>query len=268
MFVDYLVIALPFLLSVVLIFVPTRSENPKSHKRWRRALWVSTLLYGGLVWYQQVHASAKARDDQDKAVQRTADRVTRDTTERVTKEIEARYKDTDKTLSRLSSGIDQLKLLTQSRSTDSPDKVLASAAAKIEQLDKAIKEQQIRLDNATSTRTLTNAQQNDIVRALHGSCSSSADVAVVWEPDSQETTDYAGYFIGPLEFLKCLGYRAQLRSRPPLIKGLVLTTNDWSHPNKTAAALRSGLDKAKVPYTVRSEAPLVGSKVSIVVGTK
>jgi hypothetical protein len=256
----HLVIALPVALSLVLFFIPARSENPKAHRYWRIGLIVATLGYSALVWYQQRRADGRAKGEREEAV--------RQTTERVTKEIQAGNKDTRAKLGQLSSGIDQLKLLTQSRSTDSPDKVLAAAAAKIEQLDRIVKDQQIKLDNATSTRTLTPAQQNEIIQALAGVCSPSDGISVVWEPDSTETMEYAGYFIKPLDALKCLGYRAQFRSVPPAIKGLRLITEDWSNPGKTAAALRAGLDKAEVPYTLESRPPLRSPTVSIVVGVK
>jgi hypothetical protein len=145
---------------------------------------------------------------------------------------------------------------------------LAAAAAKIEQLGSAVKEQQAKSNSLLSTRTLTVSQQNAIFQALNGVFSLSEPLSVVWQPDSQDATEYAGCFIGPLKALKCLGYRSVLVSTPPVIRGLILVTEDWRKPTQTATALRSALDSAKVSYTLESGKPFTPGTVTIVVGVK
>jgi hypothetical protein len=116
-------------------------------------------------------------------------------------------------------------------------------------------------------RHLSVVQQRGLASSLYQKCTPSSFVSVVWEPDT-EALGYASDFTAPLDSVKCLGYRAALVSRPPLIRGVTLITSDWNAPNPQAAALRSALAEAGIPFTAENGEIVRGSSVTVVVGTR
>ena len=80
------VIAIPFLLSVLFIFIPAKTEDPSRHMKWRLGLVVTGFIFSLLAWWQQsraLHASARDRDEAIKqTASQTSQQVTKDVTER------------------------------------------------------------------------------------------------------------------------------------------------------------------------------------------
>lgn len=128
-----------------------------------------------------------------------------------------------------------------------------------------------RLDAKTtelsSRRTLTEEQQQIIYQSLIDLCpAGTLHIALVWEP-FDEPSDYAGYFLNPLNASKCLALRTELLPKPPLFKGVVLRTLDWNHPSKDAQRLRAAFDKALIKYTLEN-GDANNHPVMIVIGIK
>lgn len=63
---------IPVFLGLVVILVPAKQEDARIHMRWRYALGVALILYGGLVWAQQTREDRESQVERDKAVKDTA----------------------------------------------------------------------------------------------------------------------------------------------------------------------------------------------------
>jgi hypothetical protein len=153
----------------------------------------------------------------------------------------------------------------------------AAVMAKLDEMQKGIEDIrkntariEARTDAASSRRSLTQSQQQTIYSTINGLCSvttgRSVMAALVWEP-FDESSDYAGYFEVPLGAANCLGYRSELRSLPPISKGVVLITSDWDHPSQLALALRNAFMAASINFALSSE-PFRMGEVGILIGIK
>jgi hypothetical protein len=92
-------------------------------------------------------------------------------------------------------------------------------------------------------------------------CPKGSNVAIVWEPDS-EATAFAGDFVGAI---RCVGYRASLKSKPPLIAGLTLVSPDWEI--EPAKSIRAAMQVTGVNF-ISETGSLMGAQLSIVVGIR
>ena len=110
-------------------------------------------------------------------------------------------------------------------------------------------------------------QQIDALASIPPCDTPESVVAVVWEPDP-EAVNYAGDFTAPLQSIHCLGYRAPLQSRPPLIHGITLVAADWSRANATAERLRDAMTKAGIAFTVETGNITMGEAATVVVGVR
>lgn len=52
---NWLVVFVPVALGLIVILVPSKHEDPRRHRRWRRILGISLIVYGGVVWWQGAH---------------------------------------------------------------------------------------------------------------------------------------------------------------------------------------------------------------------
>jgi hypothetical protein len=87
MFLDLIlgwaVIAFPFILAILFLFIPAKSEDEKRHMRWRYALIGMGVVFSLLAWLQQSRAMRAAKEDRDDAIGKTSERVTKDVTQAV-----------------------------------------------------------------------------------------------------------------------------------------------------------------------------------------
>ena len=85
------VIAFPFILAVLFIFIPAKSDDEVIHMRWRRGLVPLGIIFSALAWWQQSRAIHAATTDRDKAIQETSTRVATETSKQVTKALAEQY---------------------------------------------------------------------------------------------------------------------------------------------------------------------------------
>lgn len=88
---SWLTLVVPVALGLVVILVPAKREDERSHMRWRYILGASLILYGGLSWWQQsrtIRASTKDRAD---AIRKTSTEVAAETSKEVTKAVTDQY---------------------------------------------------------------------------------------------------------------------------------------------------------------------------------
>lgn len=85
----WLVLVIPVFLGLVVILVPAKHEDEKGHMRWRYALGVLLILYGGLAWIQQSRAAKSSTVDREKAIKDTA----AETSATVSKTVGQQYED-------------------------------------------------------------------------------------------------------------------------------------------------------------------------------
>jgi hypothetical protein len=81
----------PFALSIVPIFIPPRSEDERSHMRWRYVLVCFGVLFSVLAWWQQSRALKAAVNDRESAITETSERVATNTAARVTDALNKQY---------------------------------------------------------------------------------------------------------------------------------------------------------------------------------
>jgi hypothetical protein len=80
-FLGWAVIAFPFLLSILFVFIPARAEDEKRHMKWRYVLVGVGAIFSLLAWWQQERSLQAAKKDRDAAVKQTSDQVTKSVTE-------------------------------------------------------------------------------------------------------------------------------------------------------------------------------------------
>ena len=79
---------IPVFLGLVVILVPAKNEDAQTHMRWRYALGVALILYGGLVWAQQTRQASDSQVDRETAIKDTAAQTSADVSERVNKQYQ------------------------------------------------------------------------------------------------------------------------------------------------------------------------------------
>jgi hypothetical protein len=77
----WLVIVAPFVLSAIFVLIPAKSEDRKTHMRWRIALLIFGLLFSSIAWWQQVRAADESASARTQAIQDTAKETAKQTTE-------------------------------------------------------------------------------------------------------------------------------------------------------------------------------------------
>lgn len=112
---SWLVIFCPFALSIVPVFIPPRSEDEKSHMKWRYILVGFGILFSIIAWWQQSRAVRASRDDREAAITETSTRVAAETSQRVTKAVSEQYANTISDLNQQIGGLKQ-ELLEQGKS--------------------------------------------------------------------------------------------------------------------------------------------------------
>src|SRR2546426_902565 len=95
---SWMIIFIPFALSIVLIFMPAKQENLTVHMRWRYALVVLLVAFSLIAWWQQSRAVKSANLDREQAIKETSERVATDTASRVTAVMTAQCTTTIKEL--------------------------------------------------------------------------------------------------------------------------------------------------------------------------
>jgi hypothetical protein len=98
---SWLVLVIPVALGAVVIMVPAKHDDAKSHMRWRWFLGVSLILYGLLVWWQQSRAALVATTDRDKVVADTSAKVSTAVTNAVTEQYKGMIAEQDGQISQL-----------------------------------------------------------------------------------------------------------------------------------------------------------------------
>jgi hypothetical protein len=83
------VIAFPFLLSILFVFIPARTEDEKKHMKWRNVLVAVGAIFSLVAWWQQSRSLQAAKKDRDDAIKQTSDQVTKS----VTEAVGSQYKD-------------------------------------------------------------------------------------------------------------------------------------------------------------------------------
>ena len=95
MFLDlvlsWMVIVVPVVFGVILIFVPARKEDEKTHMRWRYILGVALIIFGALSWWQQSRATAASSKDREDAIAKTSEKVAAETSKQVTQTVSELY---------------------------------------------------------------------------------------------------------------------------------------------------------------------------------
>lgn len=103
---SWTVIFVPVVLGVIVIAVPARHEDEKSHMRWRYALGVCLIVYGGLAWWQQSRDRSASTKERLRAVQETATETSKQVTAVVTEQFKQTVADQQKQISILQSKLD------------------------------------------------------------------------------------------------------------------------------------------------------------------
>jgi hypothetical protein len=85
--VGWIVIFLPFGLSVLFIFIPERKENAGAHMKWRIVLVFLGVAFSCITWWQQDRSIKTAANERENAIRKTA----KQTAESVTKAINEHY---------------------------------------------------------------------------------------------------------------------------------------------------------------------------------
>jgi len=90
---SWLVLVVPVLLGVVVIAVPAKHEDERSHMRWRYILGLALIVYGGLAWVQQSRATNESLEDREKAIRDTAAQTSAEVSKTVGQQYEAMISD-------------------------------------------------------------------------------------------------------------------------------------------------------------------------------
>jgi hypothetical protein len=108
---SWLVLFVPVFLGLLVILVPAKHEDQRSHMRWRYILGASLIVYGGLAWVQQSRTTKASAKDRQQAITDTA----AETSARVSKTVGDQY---EQMISDLTTQIQSLKdqLSNQSKS--------------------------------------------------------------------------------------------------------------------------------------------------------
>jgi hypothetical protein len=109
---SWLVIVIPVVLGLVVIAVPAKREDEKSHMRWRYILGTSLMGFAFIAWVQQQRVIANSVKDRESAIADTSKKVSAAVSESVTKSVSRQY---EQTISNLNDKITQLKTELQSQ---------------------------------------------------------------------------------------------------------------------------------------------------------
>jgi hypothetical protein len=90
---SWAVIFLPFAFSIIFAFIPDRQEQERRYKRWRLWLFLFGILFAPLSWLQQTRFVKNAANDQEKAIERTAQTVSEKVVPKVASETSAKVTD-------------------------------------------------------------------------------------------------------------------------------------------------------------------------------
>lgn len=74
-FLGWAVIAFPFLLSILFIFIPAKTEDEGRHMKWRYGLVVVGAIFSLLAWWQQSRAIRASTKDKEAAITETSEKV-------------------------------------------------------------------------------------------------------------------------------------------------------------------------------------------------
>jgi hypothetical protein len=85
-FLGWAVIAFPFLLSILFIFIPAKVEDKQRHMKWRWVLVLLGVIFSLLAWWQQSRAIQASTKDKETATRETSKQVTADVTKAVTEQ--------------------------------------------------------------------------------------------------------------------------------------------------------------------------------------
>jgi hypothetical protein len=88
---SWMVIFMPFAISIVPIFIPARHEDEKAHMRWRWILVAFGVLFSILAWWQQSRSIRAAAKDRQLAIMETSKQVAAETSRQVTKAVTEQY---------------------------------------------------------------------------------------------------------------------------------------------------------------------------------
>ncbi len=188
-FLSWMVVFVPFALSIVPIFVPAKAENETSHRRWRYILVGFGVAFSILAWWQQsraVKASAKGRES---AITETSERVATDTAARVTEKVGRLYTTTINELNQDIAGLKQ-QLTSQGTAQFSATMLLVH---NIDLNNKA----QISLDNEIINEHRKQTEEVRLKRKAIGLSTDLLSFTVDWESKSQAINKEEATFAPP-----------------------------------------------------------------------
>jgi vacuolar-type H+-ATPase subunit H len=88
---SWMVVFMPFAISVVPIFIPTRHEDERVYMRWRYILVGFGIVFSILAWWQQSQSIRAAAEDRKNAIIETSRQVAAETSKQVTKAVTEQY---------------------------------------------------------------------------------------------------------------------------------------------------------------------------------
>lgn len=88
---SWMVIFVPVVFGVILILVPAKKEDAKTHMRWLGGLGAALITFAVLSWWQQARAAKASTKDRELAITKTSKEVAAETSKQVTLTVSELY---------------------------------------------------------------------------------------------------------------------------------------------------------------------------------